>query len=222
MGGGDLLRRMLALAQTTLLLASSRTQSLINFFTDLGAVGPFLLETLDSSFLYLPLANELLLAALLSRGGTGLRWLVYAASGAAGTVVGVFLLDLLARRAGEAGLRRFAEPSRVRWLKSRLEKHAAAALFVAAALPPPFPFRLTVLTASALQTPRRQMLFAIFCGRLLRFATEALLILRFGQRLFALMESDVFAYAVWALTFTAAVGSFLSIRKLFFGRAARA
>ena len=213
---------MIPRTHLTLLLAGSKSRSIISFFLAFGAFGPFLLETLDSSFLYLPLANELLLAALLSRGDAGLLWLLYAASGAAGTVAGVFLLDLVARRAGEAGLKRFGKPSRVKWLKRRLEKHAGRVLFVAAALPPPFPFRLTILTASALQTPRRKMLPAIFCGRLLRFIAESLLILRFGRRLLALMESDAFAYVVWGLTIAAVVGSALSLRKLFFNRSARA
>ncbi len=53
------------------LAASSWARSLIGFFMKLGPFGPFLLEAFDSSFFYVPLANELLLFALIhGRGGS--------------------------------------------------------------------------------------------------------------------------------------------------------
>ena len=52
----------------TLLLASTWARSLIAFLVRAGVFGPFLLEALDSSFFYVPLANELLLFALIHEG----------------------------------------------------------------------------------------------------------------------------------------------------------
>jgi hypothetical protein len=59
------------------------------------------------------------------------------------------------------------------------------------------------------------MLVGVFFGRWLRYTVEALLILYFGRRLVALMDSRAFDYVIYALTAAAVVGSLLFIRKWF-------
>ena len=209
----------------TLLLASSWARSLINFFVKLGPFGPFLLEAFDSSFFYMPLANELLLFALIHGGGEASRWMwiVYALMGAAGTVAGVALLDLVMRRVGAGGVERLVGRRRFGKLKAKVERNTGWVVFVAAALPPPFPFRFTMMTASALQCARGRMFAAVFAGRTLRFAAEALLILYFGRRFLDFMNSDAFNYVVYALTLVAVAGSAVTIYRLVWsGRGNRA
>jgi len=183
----------------------------------LGLFGPFLLEACDSSFFYVPLANELLLFALIHGGGGAPRWMwvVYALMGAAGTVAGVFLLDLVMRRVGAGGVERLVGQKRFGKLKGKVERNTGWVVFVAAALPPPFPFRFTMMTASALQCDRARMLAAVFAGRSLRFAAEALLILYFGRRFLDFMNSDAFNYVVYALTLAAVLGSAVTIYRMF-------
>ncbi|MBA3240698.1 MAG: hypothetical protein H0T60_05675 [Acidobacteria bacterium] len=202
----------------TLLLAASWARSLIAFLVRAGVFGPFLLEALDSSFFYVPLANELLLFALIHQGtGPEWMWMAYALSGALGSVVGVFALDLLMRRVGAEGIERLVTPKRFKRIKSKMENHAGWVVFLASALPPPFPFRVTIMSASALQCPRAVILAAVFCGRVVRFAAEALLILYFGQRFLKLMNSDAFEYVVYGFALVALVGSALTVYKLFAG-----
>jgi membrane protein YqaA with SNARE-associated domain len=200
-----------------LLAASSWARALINFFLKLGLFGPFLLEAFDSSFFYVPLANELLLFALIHGGGEASRWMwiVYAVMGAAGTVAGVALLDLVMRRVGAGSVERMVGPKRFGKLKRKMENNTGRVVFVASALPPPFPFRFTMMTASALQCDRARMFAAVFAGRTLRFAAEALLILYFGRRFLDFMNSDAFNYVVYALTLVAVAGSAVTIYKLF-------
>ena len=183
----------------------------------LGALGPFILETLDSSFFYVPLANELLLFALIHGGGSSSRWMwiVYALSGAAGTVAGVALLDLVMRRVGSDGVERLVGPKRFVKLKKKVENNTGRVVFVASMLPPPFPFRFTMMTASALQCARGRMLVSVFAGRAVRFAAEALLILYFGRRFLDFMNSDAFNYVIYALTLVAVAGSAVTIYRLF-------
>ncbi len=203
----------------TFLLASSWARSLINTFVRMGVLGPFLLEALDSSFFYIPLANELLLFALIHKGeGPSWMWVAYALAGALGTVAGVVLLDLLMRRVGAEGIERLVKPKTFARLKSKMESHAGWVVFVASALPPPFPFRVTVMSASALQCPRPTLLTAVFFGRALRFGAEALLILYFGQRFLKFMESPAFEYLIYGLALVAVAGSAYTIYKLFAGR----
>lgn len=200
-----------------LLAASSWARALIEFFLKLGVFGPFLLEVFDSSFFYMPLANELLLFALIHGGGetSSWMWVVYALMGAAGTVVGVFLLDLVMRRVGAGGVERLVGRKRFGKLKSKVERNAGWVVFIASALPPPFPFRFTMMTASALQCDRTRMFTAVFAGRSIRFAAEALLILYFGRRFLDFMNSDAFNYVVYVLTLVAVAGSAVTIYRLF-------
>jgi membrane protein YqaA with SNARE-associated domain len=208
-----------------LLAASSWARSLIGFFLKLGLFGPFLLEAFDSSFFYVPLANELLLFALIHGGGEASRWMwvVYALMGAAGTVAGVFLLDLVMRRVGAGGVERLVGRKRFVKLKAKVERNTGWVVFVASALPPPFPFRFTVMTASALQCDRARMFTAVFAGRSVRFAAEALLILHFGRRFLDFMDSDAFNYVVYGLTLVAVAGSAVTIYRMFWsGRGKKA
>ena len=202
---------------TLLLASSSWARSLINFFLKLGVFGPFLLETFDSSFFYMPLANELLLFALIhGQGGeSSWMWVVYTVSGAAGTVAGVALLDLVMRRVGAGGVERLVGPRRFGKLKGKVERNTGWVVFIASALPPPFPFRFTMMTASALQCDRARMFAAVFAGRTLRFAAEALLILYLGRRFLDFMNSDAFNYIVYALTLVAVAGSAVTVYRMF-------
>ena len=200
-----------------LFAAAGWARSLVGFFITLGLFGPFLLEALDSSFFYIPLANELLLFALIHGRPDAARWMwvAYALAGAAGTVAGVALLDLVMRRVGASGVERVAGKSRFEKLKEKIEQHTGRVVFVASMLPPPFPFRLTMMTASALQCARPRMLAAVFAGRAVRFAAEALLILYFGRRFLDFMNSDAFSYVIYALTLVAVAGSAFTIYRLF-------
>jgi len=197
------------------LLAPTAARRIIEFFVGLGLFGPLLLEALSTSFFYVPLANEFLLVALITREGGGRWWPVYTLGAAAGAVAGAFLLDLVVRRVGEKGIERLVKPKRFEQLKTRLEAHAGRVVFVAAALPPPFPFRVTLMAASALQTPRPRLLAAVFFGRVLRFAAESLLILYLGRRFLKYMDSAAVEYAVYLFTAVAVLGSIYTVYKLF-------
>jgi membrane protein YqaA with SNARE-associated domain len=196
-----------------LFAAGTWAQSAIEFFGRLGAFGFFLLEALNSSFLYLPLANELLMLSFVRTERGGAVWALYVTMAALGSAAGVMLVDPLMRRAGEAGLARFVKPSRVERLKSRLQRNTGRVVFFVSMLPPPFPFRPVMLTASALQSPRRKMLIGIFCGRLVRFTAEALLALYFGRKLLKYLQSDAFEYVLYAFTAVGVAGSTLMLWK---------
>src|SRR6476469_5874906 len=171
------------------------------------------MSALDSSFLVLPFGNDLLLIALVSSHRDSLIWIAYVITSALGSVVGVFFVDLVMRKAGETGLERFVSRKRIDKLKAKLENKAGVTVFVATLIPPPFPFTPVVMTASALQSPRGKLLIAVFLGRLLRFGVEAVLALYFGRQLIALINSDVVTYFVYGLIAIAIVLSTLSLLK---------
>jgi len=198
-----------------LLLLVTTTRAVLRFFRRLGIFGLFLLSALDSSFLVLPFGNDLLLIALTSSRRDSLIWIVYVVVSAIGSVVGVWVVDGLMRKAGEKGLERFISEERVQQLKSKIENKAFITVFLATLMPPPFPFTPAVMTASALQLPRKKLFGAVFVGRLLRFGIEAVLALYFGRQLIAYINSDVLTYIVYALIVIGAVASTFSLIRWF-------
>jgi hypothetical protein len=86
-------------------------------------------------------------------------------------------------------------------------------VFVATLIPPPFPFTPAVMTASALQSPRGELLIAVFLGRLVRFGIEAVLALYFGRQVIRFINSDVVTYIVYGLIAVAVVLSTLSLLR---------
>ena len=182
-------------------------------FRSLGAFGLFLMGALDSSFLFLPFGNDLLLIAMISSNRSWVQWILYVIMSALGSVVGVFIVDLIMRKAGEEGLQKFVKADKIKRLKCKMEKGGGWAVFVATLMPPPFPFTAVVMSASALQCGRKIVLLAVFFGRLIRFTIEALLAIYFGRGILKIMESDVIEYFVYAFILIAVIGSIFSIRK---------
>ena len=184
---------------------------MLRFFLRLGIFGLFLLSALDSSFLVLPFGNDVLLIALVSRDRSSLAWIGYVLVSALGSIVGVFVIDLIMRKTGEKGLEHFVSARKIEKLKAKIENKAGLTVFIATLLPPPFPFTPVVMTASALQTPRGKLIGAVFVGRLVRCSIEALLALYFGRKLIAYLNSDIVSYFVYGLIGVAVVLSTLSL-----------
>ena len=196
-----------------LFLIISVSSSFVRFFRRLGMFGLLLLSALDSSFLVLPFGNDLLLIALVSSNREGPKWIAYVVASAIGSVIGVFVIDLLMRKTGEKGLERFLSKNRIEQVKSKIENKAFITVFLATLVPPPFPFTPAVMTASALQFPKAKLLGAVFVGRLVRFGIEAILALYFGRQVIAFINSDVVTYVVYVLIAIAIVLSTLSLLR---------
>ncbi|HEX5081937.1 MAG TPA: membrane-associated protein, partial [Blastocatellia bacterium] len=90
-----------------LLIFSTLAREIFAFFRRMGALGLFLLGVFDSSFLIFPFGNDLLLIALVSSERHPWWWVIYTIAAALGSVVGVTLVDLVMRKAGEEGLEKF-------------------------------------------------------------------------------------------------------------------
>ena len=196
-----------------LLFVLSFSGWVLRFFRRLGALGLLMLSALDSSFLVLPFGNDLLLIALVSHNRNSLIWIAYVIVSAIGSVIGVLVVDLLMRKAGEKGLERFVKARRIEALKKKLENKLGITVLIATLLPPPFPFTPVIMTASALQCSRRKLFGAVFVGRLVRYTVEAVLALYFGRRLIAYFNSDIVSYIVYGLVAVAIVLSTLSVLR---------
>jgi membrane protein YqaA with SNARE-associated domain len=164
---------------------------------------------LDSSFLFMPFGNDLLILGLVARQPVKVAW--FALWAAAGSVAGSLLIDALARKGGEEGLSRILPAKRVEVVKRKVRTHAGWALALAALLPPPFPFTPFVAAAAALQFPRWKMIAILLSSRMLRFTLVGLLGIAFGPAIRRMAEQPVFKYTLLGLFAVCVVGSVLSV-----------
>jgi membrane protein YqaA with SNARE-associated domain len=182
---------------------------LLAFFLQYGVFGLVLLAVADDSFLFLPIGSDLLTVVLVARNHGKLA--VYALAAAAGSTIGVFLLDLVCRNLGEAGLKRIVKPKLLDSLKRQMQQRAAVVLIVSCLAPPPFPFGAAIAAASALQYPRPRLLMVVFLARLARFALVGWSAIYFGRRILRIANSTEFLWFMGVFITFCLIGSVLSI-----------
>jgi membrane protein YqaA with SNARE-associated domain len=177
----------------------------------LGALGLVILGILDSSFLFLPVGNDLLLIYLVARRHDYLPFYVVAAS--LGSALGVFLLDLACRKGGEEGLKKKMSRRRFSYLKKKMSQNAAIPLIVTCLAPPPFPFTAVIAAASAFQYPRARLLGYVFGARAVRFTLVGLAAIWFGSRIIQVSKSAEFKGFMIGFLVLCIVGSAVSITR---------
>lgn len=182
---------------------------LLGFFLQYGAFGLLLLTIADDSFLFLPVGGDLLMVILVARNHGQFPFYVLAA--AAGSAIGVFFLDLVCRKGGEAGLKRLVNPRLHAYLKRQMERRAAIALAVSCLAPPPFPFGAAIAVASALQYPRAHLLMLVFAARLVRFSLVGWSAIYFGRRILRIANSSEFLWFMGAFIAICVIGSIISV-----------
>jgi membrane protein YqaA with SNARE-associated domain len=193
-------------------------KSLIHFFTKwltrlseylitFGAFGLFAVALLDSTFVPLPSSADALMILLST---TYPSWmLLYAFMATAGSAIGCWILYLVSRRAGARALNKFSE-TKQRRVKHWIERYDAMAVLVATLLPPPFPFKLFVITAGVFRFSLLRFMIAIVCGRAFRFLLEGYFAVRYGAQAKEILAK----YYPWiGLILVAAIVVFVLIRK---------
>jgi len=144
-----------------------------------GAFGLFAVALLDSTFVPLPSSADALMLLLST---TNPNWmLLYAFMATAGSAIGCWILYLISRRAGARALNKFSEAKQQR-VKNWIERYDALAVLVATLLPPPFPFKLFVVTAGVFRFSLLRFMLAIIAGRAFRFLLEGYFAVRYGAQ----------------------------------------
>lgn len=162
----------------------------------LGGPGLALVAFLDSSFLSLPeVADALLVVLTVHHPG---EWLYFAAITTLGSVAGCYAIYALARKGGEAFVRRRFSPRLVERCVVLVRDHGLLAMVASALLPPPAPFKLFVLLAGVADMRPRTFIAAIAIGRGARFGAEAWLAHRYGDRAMDYIRGNLSTLSVWA------------------------
>src|SRR6476659_8263602 len=165
------------------------------FALALGGPGLFIIGYLDSSFLSFPELNDLLLMGMVIEHKR--RLLYYAFMATAGSVLGCLSIYYLARKRGEAFMRKRFKASHVESGMKLFQKYGLFVVIVPALLPPPAPFKIFVLLAGVAAIPLWQFITAITVARIIRYGGEGLLAVLYGDRANAFLRDHAREAGLW-------------------------
>ena len=169
----------------------------------LGGPGLFAIAFLDSSFLSLPQINDILVVLMVTRNKTGMAY--YAAMATLGSIGGCYTIYYLAKRGGEAFLRRRVRAHHTDRVLAVYRRYGVLALIVPALLPPPAPFKLFVLLAGVAGVRPLPFVLSIAAARGLRYLTLGTLAIWYGDVALELMRTRGRDVALWLAALITAV-----------------
>ena len=156
------------------------------FALTLGGSGLFIIAFLDSSLLSFPEVVDLLLMGLVIQHKE--RVLYYALLSTLGSIAGCFVLYVIARKGGEAFLRRRFAGHHIDRALRLFQKYGLLAVAIPSILPPPVPFKIFVFAAGVARVPPLEFLAAVAIGRGVRYFGEAFLALWYGEPAIAFLK----------------------------------
>lgn len=152
---------------------------LSDYFVALGPFGLFAVALLDSAFVPLPSSVDALMI-LLTIAHPRLM-IGYAVLATAGSAIGCVILYYISRRAGSRALRKFS-PAKQKRVKGLIDRYDVLSVLVASLMPPPFPFKMFVITAGVFRFSFTRFTLAIIAGRMFRFLLEGYFAIRYGAQ----------------------------------------
>lgn len=183
-------------------------KSLQATLVSLGALGILGIAFFDAAFIPLPGGPDVVLISLSHHSHAMMP--LYVAAAVIGSTLGSFMLYWIARKGGDAALRKCSAEKRER-VERLLEKYDVWALLVAAVFPPPFPFKLFILSAGAFYMPVWRFFFALIVGRGFRFVLEGLAAVYYGEQAMDMFKQH---YPKIGFSIVAAIGVIFLLNML--------
>jgi len=143
-----------------------------------GPFGLLAIAFLDSVLVPIPGGVDAMLMVLATARPSWM--LIYVTSAVIGSTVGCVVLYLVSKRAGHRALARFSESKQKR-VKDLIDRYDVLSVLVASVLPPPFPFKLFVVSAGVFRLNVLRFTIAIAVGRTFRYLLEGYLAARYGE-----------------------------------------
>ncbi len=172
--------------KTFLLGVGSALKSLQATLFGLGALGVLAIGFIDAASIPLPGGPDVVVMALSHANHSMMPLYVLAA--VIGSTAGSLVLYFAARKGGEAVLKKFSAEKRAR-VQDLLDRYDILAMLLASVLPPPFPFKLFVLSAGAFKMQLWRFIAALVAGRGFRFLLEGWLAVKYGEQ-----ATDIFKH----------------------------
>jgi membrane protein YqaA with SNARE-associated domain len=192
------------------------TKDLEDWLRALGTLGVFSISLIDSAMIPLPSGADLSLIVL-----STLRpaWMpIYVAAATLGSAIGSTFLYSIARRGGTRVLRGVS-PERRERVESLLGRYDLLAVMVPAILPPPFPFKLFVLSAGVFKLKTARFMTAIVLGRAIRFLIEGILAVELGKDAESVIRRQGIKVLIGVGVVVLVVGGYKFCRHRFRGQA---
>jgi membrane protein YqaA with SNARE-associated domain len=175
------------------------------FALSLGGPGLFVIAFLDSSFLSFPEVNDLLIIWLTTQHKE--RMVYYALMTTLGSIAGCLALYALARKGGEAFLRKRFNPKYVERALETFRKYGLLAILIPSILPPPAPFKIFVLAAGVAKVRPFDFIMAIAIGRGIRYFGEGLLAVYYGDQAAEFLNTHAKTVAITVALVTLVFGT---------------
>ena len=151
---------------------------LTHYLVSFGPLGLLTIAFLDSVLIPMPGGVD---AVLLLLAAARPSWmLIYVAAATIGSTAGCVGLYKISQRAGHRALRRFSEKKQRR-VKDLIDRYDVLSVLVASLLPPPFPFKLFVVSAGVFRLNLVRFAIAVAAGRTFRYLLEGYLAARYGE-----------------------------------------
>jgi membrane protein YqaA with SNARE-associated domain len=166
-----------------------------NVLAPLGPWGVFAIAAVDGSLFGMPV--DLVVAGYVYKDRQ--HFLFYVVIASAGSALGSIVIYAIGYFGGETVLRKRISEERFNKIHASFERHEFWAVMFPAMLPPPTPFKLFVLAASAFEMRFTHFLAAVFAGRFVRFFVLAILTIVFGPQVVQIVGSLVKQHAWWVV-----------------------
>ncbi len=152
--------------------------SISQYLVAYGPFGLFAIALLDSALIPIPGGPD---AVMMLLSAARPSWMIfYAAAATLGSVVGCVILYYISAKAGRRALSRFSESKQAR-VKDLLDRYDVLSVLVASLLPPPFPFKLFVVSAGVFRLNVWRFAAAIAVGRAFRYLLEGYFAAHYGD-----------------------------------------
>lgn len=151
---------------------------LSHWLLSFGPFGLLAIAFLDSVLVPIPGGVD---AMLLLLAASRPSWmLIYVAAAMIGSTAGCVGLYKISERAGHRALNRFSQKKQKR-VKGLIDRYDVLSVLVASVLPPPFPFKLFVVSAGVFRLNLVRFTIAIAVGRTFRYLLEGYLAAHYGE-----------------------------------------
>ena len=192
-------------------LAETLDQFVRGLSSGTAGLGLFGIAFFDSSLLSLPEINDALLLYFGARFPE--RAFYYALMTMLGSVTGASLLYGLARWQGYSLLERRFPKGRIQSVFELVGRYGAFAVLLPSILPPPFPFKIFVLSSGALGLSVPRFVAAMVVGRTLRYFGEAWLAVRYGDEALGYLHANTANVLIGVLVVAVGAVLFQVIRR---------
>jgi membrane protein YqaA with SNARE-associated domain len=152
-----------------------------DYLVAFGPLGLFAIALLDSALIPLPGGPDAVMLILSDRADSYALMSLYALAATTGSVIGCLILYAISKKAGRRALEKFP-PSKQARVKEWVDRYDVLSVLIASVLPPPFPFKLFVVTAGVFRLSVVRFAAAVAAGRAFRFLLEGFLAVRYGER----------------------------------------